>query len=123
MARTVKDRPWWVQAEWWEPYHQRCAAVSRWGRRCDLPARPRLRRPDWYSRRVWPSGCFWAPVDERSPIAAPPRWFRDHRWTNVQRVAVRDLGRRAAAEYRATGQVDVDLPVGQHRHGARWDWT
>ncbi len=131
MSDTVKDKPWWVRADWWEPYHYDCVndvPRSRWWPRrrevrgCDLPAGPVVRHPDhWISRRRV-IGCVWVPVSGDHPVTGPPKWFRDNRWTNPQRRVVRDNGRRAVAEYRATGQVDVELPGGQHRHNALCDW-
>ncbi len=129
MSDTTKDKPWWVLSTWWEPEHRHCphdARTGRWWpplrgarRVCDLPPAPVVQRPPTITRST---GCIWWPVDRRHPFTSPPKWFRDHRWANPQRVAVRDLGRRAAAEYRAGGPVDVELPATQHRHGARWDW-
>jgi hypothetical protein len=134
MSDTDKDKPYWVTARWWEPEHRHCqhdARTGRWWpphrgarRVCDLPDRPVITRP---GRVTWRggyrrAGCHWEAVNDRHPFSSPPRWFRDHRWANPQRVAVRDLGRRAAAEYRAGRVVEVELPVNQHRHSARWDW-
>lgn len=132
MSRTVKDKPWWVTASWWEPYHRDCpddVPRSRWWprrgeqRRCDLPARPVIRHPDWVGRRRAVVGCIWVPDGSGvHPFRPVPKWFRDHRWNNPQRRAVRDVGRAAAAEYRADGHVDVEMPAGRHRHSARRSW-
>ena len=131
MSNTFKDRPWWVSAAWWEPVHDGCqhdVPRSRWypwrgeRRECDLPAAPVLRRPQRrrWSRRI--AQCGWWPVDERHPFRHAPKWFIDHVGRDVERTAVRDRSRRAVAEYRATGGVDVELPVDQHRHQGRWLW-
>ncbi len=132
MSKTAKDRPWWVKAELWEPYHRDCpndVPRSRWypprgpGRECDLPAEPVVQHPYWFGRRCREVGCIWIPDDTGVyPFRSVPKRFRDHRWTNPQRRAVRDVARRAAAEYRAHGQVDVEMPEGRGRHSARWDW-
>jgi hypothetical protein len=127
----LKDRPWWVSAEWWEPFHDGCqfdVPRNRWRpwrgprRLCNLPARPVVRRPErtrWFKHV--PS-CAWWPVSEVHPFRHAPKWFIDHVGHNVERTAVRDRGRRAVAEHRATGTVDVELPVAQHRHQGRWLW-
>lgn len=134
MSDTDKDKPYWVTAEWWEPVHRNCEYDDRAGRWwppnrgprrvCDLPDRPVVTRPErvtWRgsSRRL---GCHWEADDRRHPFSSPPKWYRDHRWNNPQRRQVRDVGRRAVADYRANGGTDVELPTAHHRNGARWDW-
>ncbi len=130
MSDTDKDKPWWVTAEWWKPEHWNCdrSMHRRWGmhgprRECDLPAAPVVeppRRYSWRGRHL--TRCVWYPDNQRHAFAPVPRWFVHHVWTNVERVSVRDDCRRAAAEYRATGQVDTEPSVRQHRHGATWYW-
>lgn len=116
MSRTDKDMPRWVTAEWYEPRHYRCRH-SRWpvGRRvCDLPAEPVVNRGA--KRR-----CHWAPVWEWR-FGPPPRWFVTLNYIGPTRCRVRDDCRKARAEHRATGEVDVIPPTTQHRHQAYWDW-
>ncbi len=132
MSRTDKDMPYWVTAEWWEPEHWHCENVTpwlrQWGARgprraCDLPDQPVVAPPvrhTWRGRSM--KTCTWVPDDNRHPVGRAPRWYIHHTWTGPQRVKVRDRGRRAIAEYRATGEVDVELPRRQHRHGANWYW-
>ncbi len=131
MSKTLKDRPWWVKATWWEPVHDGCqfdVPRSRWfpwrgpRRVCDLPAVPVVRRPTRTRQFKHVPMCFWWPVSEVHPFRHAPKWFIDHVGHDVERTAVRDRGRRAIAEYRATGDVDVELPVDQHRHQGRWLW-
>lgn len=132
MSRTDKDLPYWVAAEWWEPWHVRCRhdSILPTAGRCRLPPVPVRRRPvpiTWRARKV---RCEWLPCDDVLPDGRPRRWYSQpprlfirHVWSGPQRRTVRDLGRRAAAEYRATGQVDTELPVRQARHGAHWVWS
>lgn len=128
MSDTDKDKPQWVTAEWYEAYHMCGDHHTRWGRyegSCTLPDEPvRMRENRWkYSRGL---GCHWTPVDRpyrnRWSLAHVPRWFIDHVWTAPQRRAARDDSRRAIAEYRATGEVDVIHDTRQARHGAYWMW-
>jgi hypothetical protein len=136
MSDTDKDKPRYVVAEWWEPRHIGCQEawpLRRWQGRipsdheCDLPSDPVV----GYSR-TWSldSGCHWVPAWPRRgdrfyrrPYPHPPRWFVRHVWWGPERVATRVDGRRAVAEYRATGDVDVEPRLYQHRHGARWQWA
>lgn len=126
MSDTDKDKPYWVTASRWEPEHWNCQYDERRRRplrECDLPARPVVRRPErltWRARNDW--GCHWFPDDRRHPFSPVPRWYVQHVWTNVERRSVRDSARQAVAEHRATGEVDVELSVRQHRHGATWFW-
>lgn len=110
---------------------------------CDLPAAPRPGAPGygrpaakpwardehgiWLYRGWRRSACRWDWVDVlrtsyRRYFPGVPGWYIHHRWTGPQRVAVRDLGRRAVAEYRATGDVDVVMPTDQHHHSTVRDW-
>ena len=141
MSRTDHHSPRWVTARW-VPVHAVACNARRAG--CDLPAAPApgapgygrpwpklwARRPDgtrFY--RGWPGPlCDWEWVDElrtgyRRHYPGVPKWFRDHRHTNPQRVANRVCGRAAVAEYRAAGEVAVEWPDGRHRHAAAWDWA
>lgn len=128
MSNTDKDKPEWVSAEWYEPYHMCGTHHTRWGRyngACTLPADPvRARENRWKFSR--PLGCHWVPVGKpyrnRWSLAHVPDWFIDHDWTAPQRRAVRDDSRRAIAEYRATGEVDVIHSTEQHRHRTSYYW-
>lgn len=124
MSDTDKDKPDWVTAEWWEPFHI-C------GRRfwpCDLPDEPdRKRDMGWaVARRVAKSRCRWWPVvghrKFRYKTWNPPGWFVHDVWTGVERVSVRDDCRRAITEHRATGEVETEPSTRQHRHCAGWLW-
>lgn len=135
VSDTDKDKPWWVTTTWWEPTHLWCENdnAKRWYSRdrrvCDLPDRPvakrdRPRLSAW--RRRNEVHCYWWPTWERTKFryktGNPPRWFVHDRWTGVERTSVRDDCRRAAAEYRAAGEVDTMPSVRQHRHCAGWLW-
>lgn len=132
MSRTDKDAPYWARARWVPEHTIRCNA----GRDvCDLPltrpAGPPVHHNGQYYMRHgmwglgWPRNCEWMYEDRRDyqqKCGGVPKWFRDHRWTNPDRVRVRDESRRAVAEHRATGEVDIIHTVRQHRHGAAWDY-
>lgn len=130
MSRTDKDAPYWAHARWVPEHTIRCNA----GRDvCNLPTVRQAGGPvKWnFARAVLGGGyshreqCIWAFEDRRTyqhQCGGVPKWFRDHRWTNPDRVRVRDEGRRAVAEHRATGEVDIIHTVRQHRHGAAWDY-
>jgi hypothetical protein len=121
MSRTDKDVPRWVTARWWMPIHS-CANHYSFGHRrlprvCNLPAEPVVRWEPWGVS----SDCHWS-ASERYRGGRPPKWFIDHVWNNRARARVRDQLRRARAEYRAAGEVDVVPDVDQHRHRAVWLW-
>lgn len=139
MSRTDKDRPYYTDAEWWEPYHYQCGKSYRsyFGtvrttparRQCDLPPEPIIAQYQ-ARRRHNGRGCSWDPayppgVDEhgRDRVhVSVPKWFVDHIWNNPSRVRARDECRQAAKEYRASGEVDVVPTTDQHRHCAGWAW-
>ena len=118
MSRTDKDRPHWVTAEWWEERHWGCQ-VTYYGttqRVCSLPALQR-RNPQ---RSL--GQCYWYPVWTYYPHHAPGRDTLRLLYHGPQRRAVRDTGRKALAEYRATGTVDVLHDTRQARHSVGyWD--
>lgn len=122
MSRTDHTEPWWVTAIPVAVHTYACTArrIS-----CDLAAAPNHRAlgaPRAYRRRCDGSRCTWSLARSWRPERAP-RWFRDHIWTNPQRVAVRDQSRRALAEHRATGHIDTIVTTDQHHHGAGWTWN
>lgn len=140
MSRTDKDRPYWVDAEYWEPWHYRCGNPNfyYWGyvsrtrpeRECDLPPVPLYSHYRNVSfRRNGYKRCGWVPVWEKHdehgrnrPYPPIPKWFIDHVWNNPARVRTRDECRKAVKEYRANGEVDVEPTIDQHHHGAGWLW-
>lgn len=137
MSRTDKDQPLWVRAEWFEPRH-RCGwhlryqldretgEFSRQGwefDECDLLGGPvrEVNHTTWW--RDKPMRCRWMPVwDRRRPGRGAPRWFVRLQFTGPGRAHVRADCRRATAEHRGCGEVEVIPPTTQHRHSARWDW-
>ena len=129
VSDTDKDKPYWVLAAWWYPYHQGCPHSivgwprwRRWPRRdCDLPDRPAVHHPGLSGWRTGPR-CIWEP---RAEPPAPHARAGQVRmvWTVVERRRVRDACWRAVAEYRAGGGVVVEPSVRQHHHQARRDWS
>jgi hypothetical protein len=126
MSHTDNTDPHWVRALWWEPDHFFCDK-SRWyrgERPCDLPAEPIVNAQHgtrWRRR----GRCGWIPTWDGLTAGggwgAPP-WFNRVIFTAPERRRVRDDLTLARQQYRATGEVDVDVPVIQHRHQGNWDW-
>lgn len=128
MSRTDKDMPYWVRATWWQPQHYQCDCpdaehfrgwrYNRPVRPCDLPAEPRIELP----RR--PARCTWGPVWEWHYWCGrgPDRDFVNLIWHGPQRRQARDDCRRAIAEYRAHGTVQVIPSTDPARNGAKWLW-
>lgn len=115
MSRTDKDMPYWVTGGW-EPEHSNaCRAGTE---RCTLSERPWKQHPCWRLYSGW--SCHWSPAGGYRRRSAGG-WFISAAWSGPDRMTVRDAGRRAVSEHRATGQVDIELPTRQHRHGALWD--
>lgn len=132
MSRTDAHAPHWATVEWYLPEHRDCpSAIYSWRspasreHDCDLPDRPVRRRPVlslWRAGRT--TGCYWRPDwTGVSPWPRPPRWYVEHVWHNPERRRVRDTLRTAAAEYRATGDVDTEPEARQGRNSARWQWA
>lgn len=120
MSRTDKDVPNWVRAEEWEPRHTiRC----EFGREdCSLPVEPSYHRPGKFR---FHRGCVWLPSYDLTydlRMRGTPHWFATLYFTRPERAKVRDTLKKAKAEYKATGEVDVEPPTEQHRHSARWLW-
>lgn len=130
MSRTDKDAPYWVRAEWWEPWHQQCEnqAYSRSiggfyvpRRKCDLPLQPDVKQYGKFTFRH--RRCFWRPIWDRLHYPNPPRWYRNHVWTAPQRLQARMQCREAAKQYRGSGDTDVVVTTDQNRHCAAWLWN
>ena len=140
MSRTDKDKPYWVNAEYYVPVHSYCQFDNQnWGwhrfldgpRECDLPARPvygRKVRLRWSQVESWT--CTWKaewPWKRRYPYCWGPRPIdRNLYWYGPDRARARDACGRARKEYNANGQTEVEGPTFQHRHammlsGGYWD--
>ena len=123
MSDTDKDKPYWVTAEWYEAWHLCAECPGTAGRfragPCNLPAEPVRQNSRIEASRT--KSCTWMACWERH------RWFRPPGkdairvyWNGPQRRAVRDDSRKAIAEYRATGEVNVVHDIRQARHGVTW---
>lgn len=127
MSKTDKDMPLWVRATRWNAKHHRCQYAD-FGRpilECDLssepPSRASLKFPGyWHTFRH----CAWVPdlrtIYPQCIMPAPPKWFVDCIGHNQERRRQRDECIEARKEHRATGEVDIDPAVFQHRHQAHW---
>lgn len=119
MAHTDKDMPYWVTAEWYESYHM--CSLGTWNRReepCNLPTTPIRQRRTISAWRA--KSCIWVACWERRRVSIPDRETLRTEWHCPQRRAVRDDSRRAIAEYRAAGEVDIVHDIRQARHGVSW---
>lgn len=129
MSRTDKDMPMRVQATWFRAVHMGCVNdPEHWRnstRICDLPPEPNRSRVTWRRRG---NGCTWSPLVDREfkwwyrGMTTPPPWFVDHVWHNVERRRSRDECIAARKEYQATGDIDTEVTILQHRHCAQWLW-
>jgi hypothetical protein len=118
MSRTDKDVPYWMRCAQYRAVHHWTCSVGR--KPCTLPEFL-YRGQAWHHRRY--TSCYWQGVDEvKYWKLSPPKWYRDHRWNNPQRVEVRDRARQMIAEYQGSGMVEDIMPREQHRHGATWDY-
>jgi hypothetical protein len=137
MSRTDRDRPYRVRAA--DPHEPRVAVhshVPRWSRRpkagdadydCDLPDYHDRTPEDATTRRyTWNSpNCYWQmPYWVFSPYGGgPPKWYRDHVWTNPERLRERlELG-EARKRWNAGDLLeDFDFACwANHREGGYWD--
>ena len=123
MSRTDKDLPDWVQGA--------RSRRSRESHRCTDSWRHEGRT--WSYPAHWPriecdiddghhDGCTRY-VPGRSPYAAVPRWFINHRWSAPDRQRARIAAINAVKDHRANGGTDIEPPTVQHRQGATRDWT
>jgi hypothetical protein len=126
LSRTDNTDPHWVRAIWWEPDHWRCQYSMFNRRECDLPAEPIVAKEHgirWRAHGL--QRCSWVPTYDGMTTgggwSAPP-WFCRVEFTVPERRRVRDQLNQARAEYRATGEVDIEIQNYQHRHRANWDW-
>ena len=136
MSRTHKDKPWWVQAAWYTPDHDRGCPYrmsTLWwdagsGRvdlvPCDLPPEPIVSHlVTRWSSKSRPTRCFWEP-DYRSAFSShryiytwgPRREERHFDWWGPSRADVRDVLRDAGKCYRGEGDAGDREPHGHHRH-------
>jgi hypothetical protein len=126
VSRTDNTDPHWVRAHWWEPKHWRCdrAPWFPYDYPCDLPDEPVITSDAGAAWRIR-GHCTWVPTWDGMVAgggwSAPP-WFARTFFTCPERRRVRDELTLARQEYRATGEVDVDVVTAQHRHRADWAW-
>lgn len=138
MSRTDKDRPYWSDAEYMEPFHFRCGNAYRTyfglvytikSRECDLPPEPPPLRV-YHRNRFLNKECAWEPAwpagrdvhgrDRHKRNV--PGWYVDHIWNNPTRVLARDECLQAMKEYRANGEVDIIPHTDRARNCAKWAW-
>lgn len=131
MSRTDKDRPYWLEyGDWVEAHICNRPWTQSWSN-CDIPEFPpdKVIRPRTFG--VMKSGWTWCAWERRSErkhysnryhIKNVPKWYVDHVYHNPMRRDNRDMGRRAVAEYRATGDIDAEFEVRQARNDAKWYW-
>jgi hypothetical protein len=125
MSRTDKDKPCWVTAEWYTPFH---GYHCRYGwlatqYPCDLPENP-VRSASAYSWGRSETKCSWVVHHENRYCCrySPSREDRRLGWWGPDRRAKRDSLKSAVKEYRAAGEVETEPPVRQHTHSPAKGW-
>jgi len=127
MSGTDKDKPHWVEAEWYEPLHDNCPNQlgGRKNRQCDLPKDPLRIRWRW-PRRL--DHCVWVDNwDDRNEYryryTRPPTKEERHTdWWGPDRAKVRDQMTKAKQEYNGSREVEIVERVNQHRHAPVSGW-
>jgi hypothetical protein len=141
MSRTDKDIPWWIESEWYEPFHgEHCIYLvpyfRGWGPRpttvpCDLPDEPRRDAyVPWYRYRPGdrPTMCVWEPcygrLAYRYRYTRPPTKRERHsEWYGPVRAQLRDRLTEARKQYQGSGDVEmIEEPIGHHRHASLNGW-
>lgn len=139
MSRTDAHKPWWAGRDW-EPVHSIWCQNHVPRRKyqkvgpyepCTLPEEPPSGR-GLSPRTIRRGECIWERV---SPYAYPrfmyPYWRlfgRPRRWSrNINlygngpmRAGEHGAARRFIAEWRGSGDSDVEWPDGRHRHNVEW---
>ena len=127
MSKTDKDKPHWVQAEWFEAYHfcqdYNARAWQKFARPCDLPPYPIRKRDHRYLGKNRTSRCEWFPKTDINHHSVPPKWFVNHVWLAPERVRQRDNIGEMKKEYRASRNIDYEFQNFHHRNNARWMWN
>lgn len=121
MARTDKDRPYWVKkndttyTRKINHYHN----VWRHKGECTFSNEPYKSAEDDRDRY-----CGWDLTGKDKwhwYDGGVPKWFIDDRYYNPERVRTRDTLREAVKEYNANGELDdFDYWNRQHRHNASY---
>ena len=139
MSRTDKDLPHWVATEWYVPVHVGCPNGGyvryRWQRSqrgervCDLPEVPVRSNPNRVAaRRIFMDDqhCYWEaawPQRWRYQYTWGPKKIDRHvSWWGPDRARVRDECRQARKEYRASGDVEIDVTSRHHAHAPDKGW-
>lgn len=145
MSRTDKDNPWWVRADYFEPYHgcgwrrvRKYVPTDEywpWGQvkkrfvgyawkymgDCELPAETPVREhPKRYGRKNVPPLCWWDAV-----------WPDDYNMQMRGRSVKKDchkyyhgpqrMNERLAAREVIKGNDEAEFPDGRTRHSVLWD--
>lgn len=84
----------------------------------DAPSRVRLARGEVPRVRL----ARGEVLEQTHTLDPPPRWFIRARFRGPERRRVNRAARLAAIDYNTNGGTDVELPVDQHRQGAKWLW-
>lgn len=146
MSRTKKDMPFWVRAEWYEPFHtcgwykvrkyvetdvpcywdksrfEKKFVGYTWEYRgdCDLPAEPVVENTSAWRRRYSPRRCVWEaewPRERHFNTRGTRKTENVHyEFHGPLRAATRDACRKAVQ-----GEVEIDFPDGRARSSVKWD--
>lgn len=145
MSRTDKDKPHWVRAEWYEPWHN-CGWYRRrqyrdtdipfpWDKTrfqkewtgkyewfykgdCDLPENPVCKHPGRYGRKRIPTLCSWSAEWTDTQVR-----YRKHKreWRRSEFHGPQRMNERLAEREAVKGNHEVEFPDGRGRHSVLWD--
>lgn len=149
MSRTDKDNPWWVRAEYYEPYHycgwrrrglfEKVEKETDWGFKytvsklvsykweyvgdCELPETPVRQHPN-IVRRINRTHrrCGWSPEwvwDRRMQT----RGVRKKFWRHAEYHGPQRMNERLAAREVVKGNHEYEFPDGRTRHSVLWDMS
>lgn len=149
MSRTDKDAPYWVRAEYYEPFHY-CGWIRRgkfekveketdWGFKytvnelvsykweyvgdCDLPETPKRSGQRWSRKRIDKNPrCGWSPEWTYSRFSQT-RGVRKTKDCHFEFHGPQRAAVRDAAREVIKGNHEVEFPDGRTRHSVLWDMS
>lgn len=147
MSRTDKDAPFWVRAEWYEPFHN-CGWVRRpkyvetdkplsWDTTrfekkfvgykyvyvgdCDLPAEPVIENTDWKNRKNLKTRCVWEAEWSRENYYQTRGVRCKKYWRHSEFYGPQRMNEKLAAREIVKGNHEAEFPDGRGRHSVLWD--
>lgn len=148
MSRTDKDKPYWVRAEWYEPYHycgwrkvRKYVATDKplyWDKTrfekrfvgyawkyfgdCELPETPIVGVDMRNRRRNGSPSCGWWPVRSDNERYFQTRGAPHKRfWRHSEFYGPQRMNERLAAREVIKGNTEEEFPDGRGRHSVLRD--